>query len=69
MSRRGNIWVKSYRSLTKAKRASMGIAKKTSNFPLKIMKNSVKRTIPPKASYPRSYGWNYGSFIKRYKKY
>ena len=66
MSRRGMVWVKSYRNLTKAKRAASGIAAKTSNFPLKIMANSVKRTWPTKATYPKSRGWMYGSYLKRY---
>ena len=68
MSRRGMVWVKSYRNLTKAKRAATGIAAKTSNFPLKIMANSVKKTWPTKATYPKSRGWNYGKYLRRYNK-
>jgi hypothetical protein len=62
------VWVKSYRNLTKAKRAAQGISAKTSNFPLKIMANSVKKTWPAKATYPKSRGWNYGKYLKRYNK-
>ena len=30
------------------------------------MANSVKKTWPTKATYPKSRGWNYGSYLKRY---
>ena len=62
----GNVWVKSYRSLNKAKRAAMGVYKKTMNDPLYIMKNSVAKRTPETSSYKRSKGWNYGSWVKKY---
>jgi hypothetical protein len=64
----GNVWVKSYRNLVKAKRAAAGVFKKTKNDPLIIMKNSVRQAQPSTASYKRSKGWNYGKWTKSYSK-
>jgi hypothetical protein len=61
------IWVKSYRSLAKAKRAAQGVYKKTMNDPLIIYKNSVAKSYPKKATYKRSKGFAYGSWLRKYQ--
>jgi hypothetical protein len=66
--RSGHIWVKSYRSLTKPKRAAAGVFKKTTNDPLLIFKNSVQRTDDKKATFKKSKGFNYGSWLGRFQK-
>ncbi|MEY2739830.1 MAG: hypothetical protein RL259_1739 [Bacteroidota bacterium] len=64
----GKVWVKSYRSLNKAKRASAGLYSKTNNMPLLIMRNSIQQVDSTKNSYKKSKGWNYGSWLSKFQK-
>lgn len=69
MAKNGKVWVKSYRFLYKAKRAAAGVSAKTSSFPLKIFKNSVKKTWPEKATYKPSKGFYYKKWLNKYNGY